>query len=64
MTELLAQVDPKMYRKYIITTRKGKKVMFAETKKAMYGTINASLLFWLKLSGSVEKLGFKMNPYD
>ena len=45
MAELLAQVDPKLYRKYIITTRKGKKVMFAETEKTMYGTLNASLLF-------------------
>jgi len=64
MAELLAQGDPKLYRKHVITTRKGKKVMFAETKKTMYGTLNVSLLFWLKLSGSLEKLGFKMNPYD
>ena len=27
MAERLAQVDPKLYRKYIITTRKGKKVL-------------------------------------
>ena len=38
--------------------------MFARTEKAIYGTLNASLLFWLKLSGSLEKLGFKMNTYD
>jgi hypothetical protein len=30
----------------------------------MYGTLNAALLFWTKLSNSLTKLGFMANPYD
>jgi hypothetical protein len=32
--------------------------------KAIYGTLNAALLFWLKLSKDLETWGFVMNPYD
>jgi hypothetical protein len=64
MAELLAQVDPKLYRQYIITRPNGKTVLYAETLKAMYGTLNAALLFWTKLSGTLSEMGFITNPYD
>jgi hypothetical protein len=64
MAEMLAQNDPKLYRRYITTTHNGKKVLYAETMKAIYGTLNASLLFWIKLSYSLTKMGFTFNPYD
>jgi hypothetical protein len=64
MAELLAQIDPKLYRKYIITRPNRKKVLYAETLKAMYDTLNAALLFWTKLSTSLAKMGFIVNPYD
>ena len=36
-----------------------------ELNKALYGTLQAALLFWRNLSGFlVEKLGFEGNPYD
>ena len=31
--------------------------MYAEAKKAVYGTLEASLLFWGKLSKSLEEMG-------
>ena len=65
MLELLTQIDPSLYRKYIHTYPNGKKVLHAEIKKAMYGTLNASLLFWLKLSATLrDDMGFTVNPYD
>ena len=64
MLELLTELDPGLYRKYIKTYPNGKKVLFAEIKKAIYGTTNASLLFWLKLSASLKDMGFVRNPYD
>jgi hypothetical protein len=65
MAEMLAQIDPTLYRRYVSTTTpNGKKVSYAETMKATYGTLNASLLFWIKLSGSLTKMGFTFNPYD
>jgi hypothetical protein len=30
----------------------------------MYGTLNAALLFWTKLLGTLSKMGFTTNPYD
>ena len=65
MLDLLTKLDPSHYRKYIHTYPNGKRVLFAEIKKAMYGTLNASLLFWLKLSATLrDDMGFKVNPYD
>ena len=38
--------------------------MYAESKMAIYGTIEASLLFWGKLSKSLEEMGSQRNEYD
>jgi hypothetical protein len=64
MTELLVKIDPELYSKHIQTDSKGKKLLYAERLKAIYGTLNAALLFWLKLSKDLEAWGFKMIPYD
>ena len=37
--------------------------MYAEANKAIYGTLEASLLFWEKLSKSLEEMGYKKNEY-
>ena len=63
MDELLVRLDPKLYRKYV-QLEKGKLVLYVELKKALYGTLRASLLFWKKLSAKLVKWGFKINPYD
>ena len=40
-------------------------MIYTELNKALYGTLQAALLFWCNLSGFlVEKLGFEANPYD
>jgi len=33
-------------------------------KKALYGTLQAALLFWSLLSKTLENCGFTINPYD
>jgi Reverse transcriptase (RNA-dependent DNA polymerase) len=39
--------------------------IYALLNKVLYGTVQASLLFWMRLSAFlVEKHGFKCNPYD
>jgi hypothetical protein len=63
MAELLVKLDPKLYRKYI-QIKKGKPIMYVQLKKALYGTLQASLLFWKDLSGKLRKWGFEVNPYD
>ena len=61
MAELLARIYPYLYRKYIITNKKCCKIIYAEFLKALYGTLDASLLFWVKLSNYLERWGFKIN---
>ena len=63
IAELLLKVDPS-YAKYA-TKEKGKTVIFTELSKALYGTLQAALLFWKNLSSFlVDELGFIVNPYD
>ena len=38
--------------------------MHAESKKAIYGTLEASLLFWGKLPKNLEEMGYQRNEYD
>lgn len=63
MGELLELIDPKMYRKIIII-EKGKKVLYAELSKVLYGILRGALLFWEKVSAQLVEWGFCINPYD
>jgi hypothetical protein len=63
LAELLAKVDPTLYTEYLVTER-DKSVMYVQLKKALYGTLSASLLFWKDLSGHLRDEGFEPNPYD
>lgn len=63
MAELLELIDPKMYRKYI-TVEGGKKVLYAELAKVLYGILRGALLFWQKVSAQLVEWGFVINPYE
>ena len=63
IAELLIKVDP-TYAEYV-SKEKGKTVIYAELSKALYGTLQATLLFWKNLSTFLIKdQGFQVNPYD
>ena len=60
---LLIRLDPSF--KQFLTYQWGKPVIYTELNKALYGMLQATLLFWRNLSGFlIEKLGFEANPYD
>ena len=63
MAELLAKISPQTYQKYI-HHRRGQAFIYCELTVTLYGTLKAALLFWIKLSKSLIKMGFKINPYD
>jgi hypothetical protein len=42
----------------------GKKVLYLKLLKALYGCVKAALLWYDLFSGTLEKMGFKLNPYD
>ena len=59
----LLRIDPS-YAKFIIKER-NKPVLYTELDKALYGTLQAALLFWQRLSQFLtDRLGFTINPYD
>lgn len=63
MVELLLKLDHAMYSE-VIVYENGKKVLYVELLKALYGTMRAALLFWKLLTSKLEGWGFVINPYD
>jgi len=51
-------------RKYIWHSQKGKPMLYVQLKKALYGTLQAALLFWKLLSTTLQEWGFTINRYD
>ena len=39
-------------------------MLYVQLKKALYGTLQAALLFWKLLSETLQEWGFLLNPYD
>ena len=52
MIELLTKLDLKLYRKYV-TNERGRTVLYLELNKALYGTLQAEILFWRNLTSSL-----------
>ena len=64
MVSMLLHINNDMYKDYIVT-EKGKKVMYMELLKALYGTLHAAWLFWQKLSKQlIDGWGFTPNKYN
>ena len=63
LVDALLQYNYSKYHKFVVY-EKGVKVMYVKLKKALYGTLRASLLFWRNLTAALKRWGFKLNPYD
>jgi hypothetical protein len=63
MVDMLMELDSTKYAPHIITQH-GKKVLYVQLIKALYGTLRAALLFWRTLSETLTDQGFSINPYD
>jgi len=64
MADLMVRVNPNKYGPYI-TKENGKSVLYVQLLKALFGTLQAALLFWEELSGFfIDELGFEPNLYD
>ncbi len=64
LAELMVQVAPNRYRKYISVDRKGTAILYVKMQKAMYGLLRSALLFYRKPVEDLESNEFKLNPYD
>eukprot|EP00957_Ditylum_brightwellii_P113528 8656010-Ditylum_brightwellii.AAC.1 len=61
MAELLVKINPAPYRKHL-RVENDKPVMYVHLKKALYGTMQAALLFWENLAGILQEWGLKSIP--
>ena len=62
--EIMVKVVPKIYRKCVIMSRKGKPLLYVKMKKALYGLLRSALLFHRKLVNDLEACGFHINLND
>ncbi len=60
LVELMVQVAPNLYRKYMSVDRKGTAtIIYIKMQKAVYGLLRSALLFYRKLVANLEGDGFK-----
>jgi hypothetical protein len=64
LADMMTQIAPQVYRKYITINKKGMPILYVKLKKALYGLMGASLLFYRKLRRELEDYGFTVNPYN
>ncbi len=64
LVEMMIQIAPQTYQKYVTVDRKGTPILYLKLQKALYGLMRASLLFYRKLQKELEQYGFEVNPYD
>jgi hypothetical protein len=63
LAELMVQVAPNLYRKYITADKKGTAILYVKMQKNLYGLLRSTLLFYKKLVADLESDGFVLNPY-
>ena len=64
LAEMMIQIAPEVYRKYVTMDKKGMKILYVKLQKALYGLMRASLLFYRKLRRELKAYGFEINPYN
>ncbi len=64
LADMMVQIAPQIYRKYVTVDRKGTPILYVKLQKALYGLMRASLLFYRKMRKELEDYGFEINPYD
>jgi hypothetical protein len=64
LAEMMVRIAPEIYREYVTLDSKGTPLLYVKLKKALYGMLRSSLLFYRKLRKELEQYGFEVNPYD
>ena len=63
LVDILVKMAPDMYSGYVVMER-GKKVIYVEILRAIYGMLESALVWFRKFKGDLESIGFEFNPYD
>jgi hypothetical protein len=63
LLDLLVEQAPQLYGPYVVMEN-GKRVLYLEVLRALYGMLVAALLWYRKFREDLESQGFVFNPYD
>ena len=63
LVDMLVQLDPITYEEHVVF-EKNRKVLYVQVLRAIYGMLNASLLWYKRFRSDLESIDFKFNPYD
>ena len=63
LVDMLVELDYEKYA-HLVVYENGKKVLYVIVEKALYGMLQAALLWYEKFRSDLEGIGFKFNPYD
>ena len=60
--DLFIELDPTLEE--FVTMEKGKRVLYVQLNKALYGCVQSALLWYELYSTTLVDMGFTINPYD
>ena len=62
MVNMLVELDPS-YQEFV-TKENNQPILYVHIQRAIYGMLMSGLLYYKKFRASVERIGYKVNPYD
>ena len=60
--DLFCEIDPSLQQ--FVTLERGRKVMYVQLDKALYGCVQSALLWYELYSTTLMDMGSELNPYD
>ncbi len=63
LVDMLVELNPQLYGPYVVY-EKTRKVLYVRVLRAIYGMLEAALLWYKKFRNELEQEGFVFNPYD
>jgi len=66
LAELMVQVDPNLYQKFVIYDKNNQALLYVKLSKAIYGLLKSALLFYKTIVSYLQnyETPFVINPYD
>eukprot|EP00980_Cylindrotheca_fusiformis_P011531 scaffold2712_cov143-Cylindrotheca_fusiformis.AAC.5 len=64
MVDYMVQTNLTKYKSAVHVTKTGKKILYVQLLKALYGCIQSAMLWWKLLTSTLIEEGFVVNPYD
>jgi hypothetical protein len=65
LVDMLVELNPELYGPYVVYEKhRRNKVLYVQMRRAIYGMLEAAILWYKKFRGELEQKGFKFNPYD